>query len=334
MEMILLLFRLSLAGIFALAGIAKFMDLKGSENAFRDFGIPQVITLPASIGLSVLEILIAVLFISSSTAWFGAIGASVLLVLFIGQMIYQMAKGNAPDCHCFGQIHSEPVGKKSLVRNIIFAVPAVFLVFQGRENQGLSLAQLSNEMALQLGFGLLITCFLLGVAFWLKKILEQQTQIIKRLDLMELISREDSAVERDKAGIPNDGLPIGALFPDFELPDTNGQTVSLDKLLELRKPVLFVFVSPTCNPCKALVPEFDRWQPELVSKVNIVFVSSGDAGENLDKFGGSSPKTILLQKGRELADLARAKWTPTAILTDAQGRIASHATAGDQAIKA
>ena len=82
---------------------------------------------------------------------------------------------------------SEPVGKKSLVRNIIFAMPAAFLVFQGRENQGLSLSQLSNEMALQLGFGVIITYSLIGVAFWLKKILEQQTQIIKRLDLMELI---------------------------------------------------------------------------------------------------------------------------------------------------
>jgi uncharacterized membrane protein YphA (DoxX/SURF4 family) len=39
MEMGLLLLRILLAGIFALAGFAKFADLRGSEKAFRDFGI-------------------------------------------------------------------------------------------------------------------------------------------------------------------------------------------------------------------------------------------------------------------------------------------------------
>src|SRR5207244_1774844 len=101
MEIILLLARLILAGIFALAGIAKFLDLKGSKKAFKEFGVPESIALPSSIALSIAEMLIAVLLLSTRTSWYGAIGGLALLILFIAQMIYQLAKGNAPDCHCF-----------------------------------------------------------------------------------------------------------------------------------------------------------------------------------------------------------------------------------------
>jgi peroxiredoxin len=43
---------------------------------------------------------------------------------------------------------------------------------------------------------------------------------------------------------------------------------------------------------------------------------------------------VLLQKERELAESVKARWTPTAVLMDAGGRIASHITAGDSAIRA
>ena len=46
MEVGLLLIRILLAGIFALAGIAKFLDLNGSRKAFMDFGIPPSLAMP------------------------------------------------------------------------------------------------------------------------------------------------------------------------------------------------------------------------------------------------------------------------------------------------
>ena len=145
-----LILRLFLAAIFALAGVAKFLDLKGSEKAFKEFGVPAVVALPASIALSVAEIVIAAMFLSVDTSWVAAIGASALLLLFIGQMIYQMARGNAPDCHCFGQIHSEPVGAKSIVRNVIFATMSLLLVVRGNLYQGTNLSQLPDAMMMQL----------------------------------------------------------------------------------------------------------------------------------------------------------------------------------------
>lgn len=332
MEILLLLLRLSLFGIFALAGIAKFLDLQGSEKAFKGFGVPDKLAKPFSIALSVFEILIAGLFLSVETAWFGAIGAAALLLLFIGQMIYQMAKGNTPDCHCFGQLHSAPVGKISIVRNIGFGALAMFLVSRGREGQGMSLADPKLD-AMQLAFIIVFVGFLIAVIFYLKKISEQQTQIMRRIELMELVARDGGAVEREDAGHPHEGLPIGAVMPDFELPDLDGGAVSLANLRAAEKPTLFFYVSPTCNPCKALVPEFEQWQTELDGKVNFVFVSNGRPDDNREKFGGDNSKLILIQKDRELADSVKAKWTPTAVLMDSSGRIASHAAAGDTAIR-
>lgn len=332
MEILLLIIRLALGAIFGVAGIAKLFDPAGSEKAFEDFGLPKFIAKPMVYILPAAELAIAGALLFVSTSWFGAIGAAALFVIFTGGMLYQLAQGNAPDCHCFGQIHSEPVGIASIGRNVLMLMLAVFLVLQGRFGQGLSLVN-SNQDIMQFVIGLAVVALLLAAVLFLKKISEQQTQIMRRIELMELVAREGGSVEREDAGHPNEGMPIGAVVPDFELPDLNGDTVSLATVRSEKIPVLFLFVSPTCNPCKALVPEFDQWQKDLDGKVKLVFVSNGDAEENREKFAGETSKVILIQKQREISDLLRAKWTPTALLMDADGRVASHAAAGDMAIR-
>ena len=331
----LLLLRILLAGIFALAGFAKFADLKGSEKAFRDFGIPSSVALIGSVSLSIAELVIAAMFLSTDLSWYASIGASGFLLLFIGQMIFLLARGDSPDCHCFGQVHSEPVGVKSIVRNIIFAVMSLSLVARGGTGQGASISTLSNEAMMQLALGVTIAALLAAVMFYLRKLTEQQAAVIKRLEVMELVAREGGAVQREDVVHPHEGLPIGAMFPDFKLPDVAGTDVTLAGLTVQKKPtpILFFFVSPTCNPCQALVPEFEDWKAELNGKVRTVFVSSGTAVENLAKFGNDIGSMMLLQKNRELADAAKAQWTPTAVLVDANGRIASHTAAGDAAIR-
>ncbi len=332
MEIALLLLRLLLASIFGVAGIAKLFDPAGSEKAFGDFGLPKVIAGPMVYILPAAELAIAGMLLFVPTSWFGAIGASSLFVVFTVGMLYQMAKGNAPDCHCFGQIHSEPVGPSSVLRNVAFLILSAFLVLQGRTTQGLSLVN-SNQDIMQFVVGLAVVALLLAAVLFLKKISGQQTQIMRRIELMELVARDGGSVEREDAGHPNEGMPIGAVVPDFELPDLDGKMIPVLSLRTEKTPVLFLFVSPTCNPCKALVPEFDQWQRDLAGKIKLVFVSSGDADENREKFAGDADKLILLQKDREISDLLRAKWTPTALLMDADGRVASHAAAGDTAIR-
>lgn len=329
MELGLLIFRLFLAGIFGLAGFAKLADLSGSRKAVGDFGVPSSLTGIISVVLPIIEIAIAVVLLFPEVSWFGALGAAALLTLFVAGMAYQIAKGNAPDCHCFGQIHSEPVGKASLIRNFIFLVPALVLIYKGRLDQGPALTNIGRD-SVQLLL-ILIAVLLLGVAIdFLRRILSTQNEVIRRVDLLELIAKDGTAVERSEAGSPHDGFPMGAMLPDFALMDIGGASVSTAELSKNGTPNLFFFVSPTCNPCKAMVARFKSWGDELAGKVNIILVSSGTAAENIEKFG--SDNNILLQQEREFADSVNAKWTPSAIFVDSKGRVASQVAAGDKAI--
>ncbi|MDQ6788251.1 MAG: redoxin family protein [Acidobacteriota bacterium] len=338
MDEFLLLIRLILAAIFALAGVGKFLDLDGSEKAVKDFGVPENLAKPFSVLLPAAEILIAILLVPVTTAWLGAIGAFVLLLIFVGGMLWQMAHGRAPDCHCFGQIHSEPVSKKSLIRNAVFAILAFFLILEGREGQGAGIFDSTNDLR-EGNFMTLILSFatvglLAAAVYFLKTISEQQTQIMRRIEILELVSGEGGReVERENLSNPSDGLPIGAPAPDFELPDVNGKVVSFENLLAQAKPALFFFVSPTCAPCAALLPEIETWQKDLKGKVNFVFVSSGNAKDNLEKFAGENLKQILLQKDREVSLLFGAQWTPTVLFVNSDGTIASRLAAGDKAIR-
>ena len=331
MDSILLLIRLVLFAVFALAAVGKFLDLKGSEKAVKDFGTPEEFAKTFAIALPFAEIVFAFCFLFVSTSWIGAIGALILLLSFTGGVLWQIAKGNAPDCHCFGQIHSEPVGPKTLVRNIIFSILALFLIAQGRDGQGSSLAgETSSTMQLVLIF--IILALTAAALFYLKKVLDNQTEILRRIDLLEVLSRDGVPLERNDAGSPHDGLPIGAPFPYFSLLDASNRPATLESVLKNGRPAIFFFVSATCDPCKALLPEMERWEAELADRVNFVLFSNGSAESNAAKFAVFSDE-VILQKNRELAELVYARWTPSALFVRADGTIGSHVAAGDGAIR-
>lgn len=331
METLLLIIRLALFGVFALAAIGKLMDREGSEKAMRQFGVSDTFAKLFAHTLPVIELVIAFGLLFTATSWYSAVAATVLLLAFTVGMAWQMAKGKAPDCHCFGQIHSEPVSGKSLARNAVFVVLALVLTAQGSSNQGPGLAVIAES---EMQAVLLLLLLLLGAAvlLYLRKAIENQTEILRRIELLEVVSREGVALERHEAGSPHDGLPIGAPFPDFELPDVSGRRVTLRTMTEAGRPVLVLFVSPTCEPCKALIPELERWEAELADRVSFVLLSSGGANENAGKFGVFSDEVVLQEK-REIAELLYARWTPTAVFVRSDGTIGSHPAAGDVAIR-
>jgi thiol-disulfide isomerase/thioredoxin/uncharacterized membrane protein YphA (DoxX/SURF4 family) len=332
MEAILLLIRLFLAGVFAVAGIAKLADPKGSEKAVGGFGVPAAFAKPLSVGLPIVELAAALLLLPVATSWAGSIAAFLILLVFIAGMIYQMAKGKAPECHCFGQLHSEPVSKKSLIRNVVFAALALILAVQGPDDQGLSLVD-DDVNKLQLIFEIATVGLLAAAILYLKQVSGQQAEILRRLGVLDLAAGIDEPVKRNEAGDPNDGLPIGAPLPGFAIPDLNGKMVRLEDFVADDKPLLFFFVSPTCDPCEALLPEIEEWEAELGDRLSIVFVSSGERDENVKKFGSKPGRVFLIEPEREFAGLVNARWTPTALFVNSDGNVASHIAAGDTAIR-
>jgi len=139
MGLALLIARLLLAGVFVVAGLAKLGDLAGSRQAMRDFGVPALLAAPFGLLLPLAELAVAIALIPTVSAWWGALGALVLLLLFIVGIGYNLARGRQPECHCFGQLHSTPAGWPTLMRNLVLAIIASFIVGLGRVNAGLSI---------------------------------------------------------------------------------------------------------------------------------------------------------------------------------------------------
>src|SRR5579863_10192556 len=134
MGIVVLVARLIIAATFALAGVAKFIDLKATRKGVGDFGVPHwavgalVIVLPSA------EILVAGLLIPSPTVFWGSIGAITLLLVFITGISFNLAHGRKPRCNCFGQLHSEPVGWSTLVRNCILIGVAGVVLWRSHSN--------------------------------------------------------------------------------------------------------------------------------------------------------------------------------------------------------
>jgi peroxiredoxin/uncharacterized membrane protein YphA (DoxX/SURF4 family) len=333
MDIFLLVIRLILAGIFALAGIGKLLDRDGSRKAIIDFGLPASIAGFLSALLTFAELALAVAFLFVESSWYGAAGSLALLIVFLAGMSYQVFKGRSPDCHCFGAVHSEPVGITGIVRNIVFAVLALLLVLSGRNSQGIDAAGATREGSfMTFILGITIVGLLIAAVVHLRMIGLQQTQIMRRIDALE-ISGLGPAEQTDKrVTAPVDGLPIGAPVEDFSGQDLKENVVSLTSLLAPSKPILFFYVGVDCVPCAALLPEMKTWYRQLAEKVNVVLISEGPAKQNREKFSGDFP-TVILQKSREITSAMGIKWTPTAILVNPAGRIASHAAAGDTAVR-
>ena len=126
-----MLARLVLAGIFALAAVAKLADRERSEEAVANFGIPDRLVPAVAFLLPLTELAVAALLVPASLADLGAIGAVTLLVLFSLAVAVNLRAGNTPDCHCFGQLGAKRIGPGTLVRNGFLAGLAVLVLAGG-----------------------------------------------------------------------------------------------------------------------------------------------------------------------------------------------------------
>ncbi len=106
--------------------------------------------------------------------------------------------------------------------------------------------------------GLATVGLLAAVVFYLKKISEQQTQIMRRIEIFEITALESGGeIKREGITQPDGGLLIGTPSPDFSLPDINDKIVNSAQLFAPGKPILFLFVSSNCSTTAALLAEIE-----------------------------------------------------------------------------
>src|SRR5919112_3801786 len=114
MDIALVLTRLLLASVFVVAGITKLADRGGTRQAVADFGVPSPLVAPLGVLLPLVELTVAAALLPASTAWWGALGALVLFLIFVAGIGANLARGHRPECHCFGQLRSKPAGWTTL----------------------------------------------------------------------------------------------------------------------------------------------------------------------------------------------------------------------------
>src|SRR4051812_44080206 len=136
MSTLLMIAQLVLAAVFATAGLAKLVDRPGSRLALRNFGVPEVLAAPGALVLPLTELAVAVALLPTASTPWGSLGALVPLLLFPLGIAVNPARGRRPDCHCFGQLHSGPVGWGTLARNAGLAAMAGLVLWQDLQHPG------------------------------------------------------------------------------------------------------------------------------------------------------------------------------------------------------
>lgn len=341
--MFLLIFvRVLLAVVFLVASLAKLADLAGSRQALRDFGMPALLATPFGLLLPLAELAVAITLLPSSSAWWAALGALFLLLLFVIGIVFNLARGRQPDCHCFGQLHSAPAGRPTLLRNLVLAALAGFVVIfgQGVSNPGIFdwLNALPVIQRIEVAGVLVVAALFVGVGWLLLQLVAQQGRLLLRIEATEAkLAAKSTLPQSTSPASPTlaiRGLPVGTSAPAFAIPNLIGETTTLAALRTPGKPLILIFSDPGCGPCNALVPEVGHWQREYTAKLVIVLISRGTVEDNRPKACEHGLTNILMQHDREVAQAYQVVGTPSAVLVRPNGAIGSPLAQGAEAIRA
>lgn len=310
MATVALALRIVLAAVFLTAGVGKLLDLGGSRKSMRDFGVPERLAGAAGLLLPIAEIVVALGLIARPSAQIAAAGALVLLLLFIAGIANALRQGIAPDCNCFGQIHSAPAGRETLVRNSILAALALVALAAG---PGPAVDTWIRDHDAAVIVAVASSAIAIGLAIWSFQLWTALRRFAKDLSLA-----------RKQLALVPAGLPVGAKAPDFSLKSVDGgNTVTLSDLRAEGQPVLLMFTAPRCGPCSEIFPTLRRWQQSLAHQLTVALVSTGRLEDNEYLVEEHGLEHLLVQETVEAADAYRIRSTPSAVLISGDGKIAT-----------
>ena len=126
-----------LGGVFLVAGALKAIDPQSSVAAVRGYQLlPTWITTIVGWGLPFAEIALGLLLLAGIATRAVAVGAAMLLVIFIAGVVSAAARGLSIDCGCFGGGGPVEPGQTAygveLVRDIGLLLLALWLIWQPR----------------------------------------------------------------------------------------------------------------------------------------------------------------------------------------------------------
>lgn len=312
--------RALLVAVFLVAAIGKLVDRAGARRALSDFRVPRSLVRPIGWLLPLAELSVATLLFVQPLSRAAAFAAVGLLALFMAGVAAAMARGEAPDCNCFGQIGSAPAGKGTLIRNAVIAAVAIFVgVYGPGVDPGSWLSPRTNaEIA--------VLILVVGAASLAVVVVSFRTE---RRDLRRELVEAQEALALFPAG-----LPVGADAPGFELPNPDGEKVSLAQLVARGRPVAIVFVSPTCRPCHYMFPDISRWQQSLSERLTITLVVHGERAEVAELSAKFSLSNTLSDPKANVFRAYRGQGTPSMVIVTPDGKVGIRIRSSHGAVEA
>jgi thiol-disulfide isomerase/thioredoxin len=322
--------RLLLCTVFTVAAWTKLIDRQGTREAIVAFGAPERAAAPLALLIPVAELAAAALLLPAATAVAGSLVALGLLLVFSVAIAVNLARGRAPECHCFGQLHSAPAGPRTLARNFALAAAAVLVLVDGDNLSAVAWIGRLHDAGLVAFVAAIVGCAaLVAGTLAFVSLLRSYGRVLVRVDRLERALHEAGIGVDDDVALevvpPQHGLAPRTTAPGF---------AALGDLLAPRLPLLLLFASPSCGPCSALLPEVARWQREHADRLTVAVANDGTPEHVHAEAQELGLERMLIDDGGELYRAFEANGTPGAVLINPDGRIASRVASGRDAIEA
>jgi peroxiredoxin/uncharacterized membrane protein YphA (DoxX/SURF4 family) len=308
----LVIARLGLSAVFFIAGVAKLADRSGTRQALTDFDVPPHLAASLLFIFPAAELTAATGLLFPTTARWGAAGSLVLLALFVAGLTRVLRRGEAPDCHCFGQLHSKPASWVTVGRNLMLVLPAAYIAIAGP--------------------GPSLTSWFVGTEATDLWLIAASSLATLATATSILLWREN---HRLRSGDRATAAPrqIGALAPHFALPSAAGNVVSLQDLLAEDRACVLTFVNPGCGPCATLLPELARWHDPIAERVVLTLVTDVEAMEAKKLSYEHALTHVLIDDQSIVMQAYGVIATPSAVLVASDGTVRSAPVIGRVAIE-
>lgn len=147
--------------------------------------------------------------------------------------------------------------------------------------------------------------------------------------VMALLNRDSLTIPTANGRVQPPVTPIGTAAPNLRLPGLDGTNVDLASLRGQR--VLVLFWNPACAYCQRMLPDLRVWDNEAASDGTLLIVSAGSVEAN--RALGLRSTIVLDDEFRTARDF-RASGTPSAVVIDEDGKIATEVTIGATGVSA
>ena len=121
---------------------------------------------------------------------------------------------------------------------------------------------------------------------------------------------------------------IGENLPDFSVKNTEGNKISKADLIG--KPVLLTYWSLSCGWCEKMLDDLREWDAVRgADEPELLLISSGEAEKNREL---GLKGAVILDDEKEIAGKLGMDGTPSAVLINENGKIASEVAVGAESI--